>query len=183
MAALTLSINNIPEGIATFIATVANPQIGIIITVATSLQSLLEGTVIAVPIFYATRSRWRSLAAASAAGIAPTIGGAIAYGAVASAPSARTFGAMFGVVSGSLVWIVICELLPAAYRYDKSGRIVPAGIAAGFALVALSSVISGYASGGAIGAPFTLPCNSTNTGSLSPPAPPVPRTLYGVPLQ
>lgn len=144
ITAVTLGLNNIPEGLATFIAVMASPATGIVVTLATSLQSLLEGAVIAVPIYYATRSKWRAFGYASLAGMAPVLGGCIALAAVEGAPEPATFGVIFGVVSGALVWISMQELLPAAFKYDPTARVTPYAMAGGMAIVLLSLIITAY---------------------------------------
>lgn len=48
-----------PEGLATFVATLASPSAGAAIAVAIALHNIPEGVVVAMPIYYATGSKWK----------------------------------------------------------------------------------------------------------------------------
>jgi zinc transporter, ZIP family len=50
-----IAIHNFPEGLATFVAAMADPQLGIAIAVAIAIHNIPEGIAISVPIYYATQ--------------------------------------------------------------------------------------------------------------------------------
>ncbi|MFP4462173.1 MAG: zinc transporter ZupT, partial [Thermotogota bacterium] len=52
-----IALHNLPEGLATFIAALKDPQLGIAITVAIAIHNIPEGIAVSVPIFYATGSK------------------------------------------------------------------------------------------------------------------------------
>eukprot|EP00002_Diphylleia_rotans_P018147 TRINITY_DN3521_c0_g1_i7.p1 TRINITY_DN3521_c0_g1~~TRINITY_DN3521_c0_g1_i7.p1 ORF type:complete len:251 (-),score=57.17 TRINITY_DN3521_c0_g1_i7:103-855(-) len=56
ITALTIGIHNFPEGLATFVATLAHPHLGIAMAVAVALHNIPEGVCVSLPIFYATGS-------------------------------------------------------------------------------------------------------------------------------
>ena len=55
--ALAIAIHNFPEGLATFLAALENPSLGIAIAIAIALHNIPEGISVSVPIFYATGDR------------------------------------------------------------------------------------------------------------------------------
>mmetsp|Transcript_6613 Transcript_6613/g.14437 ORF Transcript_6613/g.14437 Transcript_6613/m.14437 type:complete len:271 (-) Transcript_6613:133-945(-) len=57
MTALAIALHNFPEGLATFLATVSDPQIGLALGVAIAVHNIPEGVCVAMPIFYATGSK------------------------------------------------------------------------------------------------------------------------------
>ena len=56
-SALALAIHNFPEGLATFIAALADPKLGVSIAVAIAIHNIPEGLAVSTPIYYATKSR------------------------------------------------------------------------------------------------------------------------------
>ena len=55
--ALAIGIHNFPEGLATFLAALQDPSLGMAIAVAIALHNIPEGISVSVPIFYATGNR------------------------------------------------------------------------------------------------------------------------------
>lgn len=54
MTGLAMALHNFPEGVATFMATVAQPQIGFALAFAIALHNIPEGIAVSLPIYYAT---------------------------------------------------------------------------------------------------------------------------------
>lgn len=79
LSAIMLFIHNIPEGIATFISTLANSNIGIKITLAIMAHNIPEGIAIAVPIYYATKRRSQAIKYTLISGMAEPVGGLLCY--------------------------------------------------------------------------------------------------------
>ena len=57
VTALAIGIHNFPEGLATFVGTLADPAIGMAIAVAIAVHNIPEGISVSVPIYFATGSR------------------------------------------------------------------------------------------------------------------------------
>ena len=55
--AVAIGIHNFPEGVATFLAALHDPSLGVAIAVAIALHNIPEGISVSVPIFYATGNR------------------------------------------------------------------------------------------------------------------------------
>lgn len=145
--ALAITIHNFPEGLATFLTALENPQLGVAIAVAIALHNIPEGISVSVPIFYATGSRMRAFAWACLSGLAEPVGAfalwgvlALCYRSVAFTPPPMLLGMVSGGVAGIMVFISLDELLPASRTYGQ-GHDSLCGLVAGMALMAVSLLI------------------------------------------
>lgn len=59
LTAIAIFAHNFPEGLATFVATLADPSVGISVAFAIALHNAVEGVCVALPIYYATGSKWK----------------------------------------------------------------------------------------------------------------------------
>ncbi len=97
---------------------------------------------IAVPVYYATGSRWRGLAWAAGSGLAEPLGGLLGLAALRGGGSSPAgFGAVLGLVAGTMVSVALGRLLPAALRHDPGGRVAKVSAWAGMAVMAASLVL------------------------------------------
>ena len=77
--ALAIGIHNFPEGLATFLAALQDPSLGVAIAVAVALHNIPEGISVSVPIFYATGNRKKAFFYSMLSGLAEPVGAGIAY--------------------------------------------------------------------------------------------------------
>ena len=56
-SALAIGIHNFPEGLATFVATLKDPSLGIPIAIAIAIHNIPEGIAVSVPIYFATGNK------------------------------------------------------------------------------------------------------------------------------
>ncbi len=143
--ALAIAIHNFPEGLATFLAALKNPELGIAIAVAIALHNIPEGISVAVPIYYATGKRRKAFFYSFLSGLAEPVGAAVAYlvlrlifGGGQFPPQAM--GSLFGMVAGIMVYISLDELLPTSRAFGK-GHDSLLGLVAGMAVMALSLLL------------------------------------------
>lgn len=145
--ALAIGIHNFPEGLATFLAVLEDPALGVAIAIAIALHNIPEGVSVSVPIYYATGKRRRAFAYSVASGLAEPVGAGIAYlilrlvfaGKGGTFPPA-VMGIIFGVVAGIMVYISLDQLLPTSRAYGK-GHDSLLGLVGGMALMALSLLL------------------------------------------
>ncbi len=145
--ALAIGIHNFPEGLATFLAALQDPSLGVAIAIAIALHNIPEGISVSVPIFYATGSRRRAFLYSVLSGLAEPIGAIIAYAAIRFFLGGNTgiippevMGVLFGGVAGIMVYISLDELLPTSRAYGK-GHDSLFGLVAGMAVMALSLLL------------------------------------------
>lgn len=138
--ALALGIHNFPEGIATFMAALQDPSVGIAIAVAVAIHNIPEGIAVAIPIFYATGIRKKAFKWSFISGLAEPIGAIVAYLLLMPFLNDVMFGMIFAAVAGIMVFISLDELLPAAKKYDEAHLSIY-GVVAGMAVMAISLVL------------------------------------------
>ena len=141
MTALALGLHNFPEGLATFAGALADPSVGVALAVAIAIHNIPEGLCVAMPIYYATGSRWLGFWLATVSGMAEIVGAALGYAFLMSVLGQGAYGALFGLVAGLMVAIVVSELLPTAHRYDPHDRVSTLSVFAGMSVMAVSLVL------------------------------------------
>lgn len=140
MAALAITAHNLPEGLATFFATLDNPVVGAPLAFAIAVHNIPEGVSIAIPVYYATGSKTKAVMATFLSGLAEPFGAVAGYMLLAPFLNDFVFGAVFAIIAGAMVFLALDELLPAARRYARGHETVY-GIVIGMAAMALSLVL------------------------------------------
>ncbi|EGZ19309.1 hypothetical protein PHYSODRAFT_327592 [Phytophthora sojae] len=79
LSAIAVGIHNIPEGMATFVASSEQLYISVSLAIGVGMHNIAEGVAVAAPIYFATGSRCKALLWCFWSGIAQVIGGVIAY--------------------------------------------------------------------------------------------------------
>jgi ZIP family zinc transporter len=145
--AIAIGIHNFPEGLATFLAALHDPHLGLAIAVAIALHNIPEGISVSVPIFYATGSRKKAFVYSVLSGMAEPVGAGVGYLAIrlflggnAGEIAPEVMGILFGVVAGIMVYISLDELLPTSKAYGK-GHDSLLGLVSGMVVMALSLLL------------------------------------------
>lgn len=138
--ALAVGIHNFPEGLATFTAALGDPQLGIPIAVAIAIHNVPEGIAVAVPVFYATGSRKKAFKLSLLSGLAEPVGALVGYLLLYRLFNDITFGIIFAMVAGIMVYISLDELLPSAREYGEHHLSIY-GLIAGMAVMAVSLLL------------------------------------------
>ena len=122
MSALAIAIHNFPEGMATFIGALNDPQTGtgIAFAIAILLYALLSG-------------------------LTEPVGAFICYGitalsGVSLAGGGAAFPLILAAVAGIMIYISLDELLPTAEKYGRH-HVAIAGVVAGMAIMAVSMIL------------------------------------------
>lgn len=144
--ALAISVHNLPEGLATFLAVLEEPKVGAAIAIAVALHNIPEGISVSVPIYYATGDRRKAFALSLASGLAEPVGAVLAYGLMRAFVGGESdlpssfMGVLFGGVAGVMVYISLDELLPTSRAYGR-GHDSLLGLVAGMAVMAVSLLL------------------------------------------
>lgn len=145
--ALAIAIHNFPEGLATFLAALQDPGIGVAIAIAIALHNIPEGISVSVPIFYATGNRKKAFIYSFLSGLAEPVGAGIAYlalrifvGGDTGVIPPQIMGILFGGVAGIMVYISLDELLPTSRAYSR-GHDSILGLIGGMVVMALSLLL------------------------------------------
>ena len=145
MSALAIAIHNFPEGIATFIGALNDPEMGAGITFAIAIHNIPEGIAVAIPIYYATKSKAKALLYATLSGFSEVIGALLCLAVTAVfglelTGGGATFPLVLSAVAGIMIYISLDELLPTAEKYGKH-HVAIAGVVGGMAFMAVSLLI------------------------------------------
>ncbi|MFC3849983.1 zinc transporter ZupT [Corynebacterium hansenii] len=140
MTALAIGIHNFPEGFATFISAMEDPQLAIPVAVAIAIHNIPEGIAVAVPIHQATGSRRKALSWTFLSGLAEPAGALVGFLVLMPFLGPVTMGVAFGMVAGVMVFISLDELLPAAEATGRHHTSVY-GLIAGMATMAVSLLL------------------------------------------
>ncbi|MGB5989077.1 MAG: zinc transporter ZupT [Marinifilaceae bacterium] len=142
MSAFAIGIHNFPEGMATFIAGLADPEIAVPLAVAIAIHNIPEGIAVSVPIYYATGSKKKAFLLSFLSGLSEPIGALIGFVLIYyfTGLSQTVSGVLFGGVAGIMVFISLDELLPTAQEYGKHHHAIY-GLVAGMAVMALSLLL------------------------------------------
>lgn len=140
MSALAIAIHNFPEGLATFTAALQNPSLGIAIAVAIAIHNIPEGLAVSVPIYFATGDRKKAFRYSFLSGLSEPLGAVVGFLLFSRFFNDITFGVLFAMVAGIMVFISLDELLPTAREYGES-HISIYGLVAGMMVMAVSLLL------------------------------------------
>jgi len=142
LTAIAIGIHNFPEGLATFIAALADAKLGGALAIAIAIHNVPEGICVAMPVYYATGSKWKGFWWSFISGVTEPIGGLVGYLILnGNSMSARAYGTLFGIVGGMMVYISLRELVPTALKYDPKDKFVTNCVFAGMLIMAASLLL------------------------------------------
>lgn len=116
---LAIIMHNIPEGIATFMATNTDISLGISLTIAIALHNIPEGISIAVPIYYSTKSRRKALFYTLISGLSEPFGALLAFLFLKPFMNDFVMGLLMAMIAGIMTHISFYELLPTSLKYKN----------------------------------------------------------------
>lgn len=116
---LAIIMHNIPEGMATFMASNTNISLGISLTIAIALHNIPEGISIAVPIYYSTNSKLKAILYTFISGLSEILGAVITYLFLKPLINDFLMGILFSLIAGIMLHISLTELLPTSLNYKN----------------------------------------------------------------
>ncbi|KAN0042170.1 hypothetical protein ACTFIV_004729 [Dictyostelium citrinum] len=115
--AIGVSLHNFPEGVAVYLACLKGIDVGLPLMLAIAAHNIPEGMAVAAPIYSATGSKWKAFKYCLYSGLCEPVG-AIIFGLVFKEyMTPYLIQSMLAAVAGIMVFMVIKELLPAAFKY------------------------------------------------------------------
>lgn len=138
LLAAVVGLHNLPEGLATFLATLREPSGGLVLALAIAIHNVPEGLAVAAPIYAATRSRARALWWTTLSGLAEPVGALLGYAVLRLFLPTTWIDLSLALVAGMMIAVSFLELLPAARRYQAR----PLAPLIGFLLGAVVMVLS-----------------------------------------
>ncbi len=116
---LALILHNFPEGVATFMSSYKDINLGIKLAIAIAFHNIPEGISIAVPIYYATKSKKNALIKTFLSGIAEPIGAVLAYIFLSKYITDNLISLILVLVAGIMITLAIEGILPKAQKYNQ----------------------------------------------------------------
>ena len=117
---IAIILHNLPEGIATFVATSSDVKLGISLTLAIAMHNIPEGISISVPIYYSTGSKKKAIFYTLISALSEPLGALLAFIFLKIFINDTILGILFSLIAGIMLQISFCELLPAARKYDNN---------------------------------------------------------------
>mmetsp|Transcript_30815 Transcript_30815/g.63520 ORF Transcript_30815/g.63520 Transcript_30815/m.63520 type:complete len:302 (-) Transcript_30815:150-1055(-) len=139
--ALAIALHNFPEGLATFVAAMADPKVGAILAIAIIIHNIPEGMCVSLPIYFATGDKFKAFLWGCVSGLSEPIAALLGYAILAAVVTQNVYGVLFGWTSGMMVIISVKELIPTAHRYDPKDAISTNAMILGMIIIALSLVL------------------------------------------
>lgn len=140
LSALAIGIHNFPEGLATFIAGLKDPSLGIGIAVAIAIHNIPEGIAVSVPIYHSTGSRRKAFYYSFLSGVSEPVGALVGYFVLLPFFNETMFGLIFAAVAGIMVFISLDQLLPAAEKFGEH-HLCTYGVVSGMIVMAISLIL------------------------------------------
>lgn len=116
---IAIILHNLPEGIATFVATSSDVKLGISLTLAIAMHNIPEGISISVPIYYSTGSKKKAIFYTLISALSEPLGALLAFIFLKIFINNTILGILFSLIAGIMLQISFCELLPVARKYDN----------------------------------------------------------------
>lgn len=120
VTAVAITVHNLPEGIATFMAGYANIRLGLPVAISIALHNIPEGISVAVPVYFGTGSRIKAFGYSALSGLSEPLGALLAYLVLAPFLNGVTLGVIFGAVAGVMIYISFDGLIPSAQEYGHT---------------------------------------------------------------
>lgn len=137
ITALAIAIHNFPEGLATFASATQDLSLGIPVAIAVAIHNIPEGISISVPIYHATGSRKKAFTYSFLSGLFEPLGAIVGFTILSNFFNGTTFGILFAMIAGIMVFISLDQLLPAAREYGEHHLSIY-GLLAGMVVMAIS---------------------------------------------
>ncbi|KAL0550792.1 hypothetical protein IC582_009855 [Cucumis melo] len=117
ITAIGISLHNFPEGMAVFLGSIKGLRVGLNLALAIALHNIPEGVAVALPVYFATQSKWQAFKLATLSGFAEPLGVVIVAYLFPSSLSPEILEGLLGSVGGVMAFLTLHEMLPLAFDY------------------------------------------------------------------
>ena len=117
---IVLIFHNLPEGIATFVSSYHDINLGLKLGLAIMLHNIPEGISIAIPICYSTKSKIKAFRATLISGLSEPLGALLAFIFFKNYVNDLMISFILIIVAGIMITLSIQEMLPASLKYNEN---------------------------------------------------------------
>lgn len=121
---IAIILHNIPEGIITYLSSEADIKLGLSLTIAIALHNIPEGISIAVPIYYAKKSRGKAILYTLTSALSEPLGALLAYLFLSKIMNNFIIGITLSIVAGIMIQIALYELIPTSLKYKNKFKTI-----------------------------------------------------------
>lgn len=125
VTAIGIGLHNFPEGIAVFLGSMKGLRVGVSLACAIALHNIPEGVAVALPVYFATESRWKAFQLAAVSGLAEPLGVVIVATLFPESMPHEVLEGLLAGVGGIMAFLTLHEMVPLALEYG--GRRVAVG--------------------------------------------------------
>jgi len=141
LIAVGIFIHNFPEGMATFVGTLKEVELGVMLTIAIALHNIPEGIAVAIPIYAINNnSRKKAFLWSFITGLSEPLGAILVWLFLFPFINDFLINVMLAVVAGFMIYISLDELLPVSRSLGKE-HISILGIISGMFVISISMVL------------------------------------------
>ncbi|KAK9128656.1 hypothetical protein Syun_017453 [Stephania yunnanensis] len=126
ITAIGISLHNFPEGMAVFLGSMKGLRVGVNLALAIALHNIPEGVAVALPVYFATQSKWQAFKLATLSGFAEPLGVVIVAYLFPTSLSPEILEGLLGSVGGVMAFLTLHEMLPLAFDYAGQKQAVKA---------------------------------------------------------
>ncbi|XP_020109878.1 zinc transporter ZTP29 isoform X1 [Ananas comosus] len=121
-----ISLHNFPEGMAVFLGSIKGLRVGLNLALAIALHNIPEGVAVALPVYFATNSKWQAFKLATLSGFAEPLGVIVVAFLFPSSLNPEILEGLLGSVGGVMAFLTLHEMLPLAFDYAGQKQAVKA---------------------------------------------------------
>ncbi|TKY67417.1 Zinc transporter ZTP29 [Spatholobus suberectus] len=126
ITAIGISLHNFPEGMAVYLGSMKGLRVGLNLALAIALHNIPEGVAVALPVYFATQSKWEAFKLASLSGFAEPLGVIIVACLFPTNLNPEILEGILGSVGGVMAFLTLHEMLPLAFEYAGQKQSVKA---------------------------------------------------------
>ncbi|CAM8964968.1 unnamed protein product [Rhodiola kirilowii] len=126
ITAIGISLHNFPEGMAVYLGSIKGLRVGLNLALAMALHNIPEGVAVALPVYFATRSKWQALKYATLSGLTEPLGVIVVASLFPSNLSHEILEGLLGSVGGVMAFLTLHQMLPLAFQYAGPKPVVKA---------------------------------------------------------
>lgn len=141
LSMISLMLHNFPEGIITFLGSMMDAKLGVKLGIAIALHNIPEGLAIAMPIYYATKSKKKAIKETLISSLSEPFGALIAYFFLKDYLTNKLLSFILVGVASIMFAISIEELIPQIKKRSSLNNMI-IGILIGLLILFLNMIIT-----------------------------------------
>ena len=129
LSMIALMIHNLPEGVLTYLSSLIDIKLGLKMGLAIMLHNIPEGIAIAVPIYYATKSKMKAVKATFISGLSEPLGAILAWIFLSRFINNFMISIILLFTAGLMISVAINDIFGEANKYSRKSILIGVGLA------------------------------------------------------